>query len=352
LTKSSEEELTAVKETTAQVYRCPYTQESLRLEALERDVAEVLSGSLAAPSGRQYPIRSGIPHLIHANEEAMNEREQKELDYYESSSDAYDAVIDWLFESFYEDEEAIREEMLSPLALQPAFRVLEIGCGTCRDSIRIARKLGDGGELFLQDLSPNMLAVGRERIRRSGPFACGIEYFVGNAAHLPFPDQFFDSAFHFGGLNLFSDKRRALAEMTRVVRLGGRVVVGDESLAPWLRETTYGRVLLNSNSLYQHEVPLDCLPENARNANVRWFLGNAFFLIDYTVGEGHPRVNLDLPILGARGGTHRSRYYGRMEGVTVEAKEMAGRAARQLGMSMHEWLDRVVRVAASRDLEE
>ena len=291
---------------TVQAYRCPYTKEFLHLEVQERDGAEILSGSLVSPSGRRYPIQSGIPHLIRTDDESMDERERRELAYYESSSDSYDAAIDWLFESFHEDEDAVREEILSPLDLQPAFRVLEVGCGTCRDSVRIAQRLGGDGELFLQDLSPNMLSVGRERIRRSGSLA-RIEYFVGNAAHLPFPDGFFHAAFHFGGLNLFSDKRQALGEMTRVVRIGGRIVVGDESLAPWLRETTYGRILLNSNALYAHQVPLECLPENAMNVHVRWFLGNAFYLIGYTVGEGYPRVNLDLPILGGRGGTHRTR---------------------------------------------
>lgn len=341
-----------MNESSTQAYRCPYTKELLQAEPLERDGAEILSGSLVSPSGRRYPIQNGIPHLIRTNEEAISQREQQELEYYETSSDTYDAAMDWLFESFYEDEETVREEMLSPLALQPTFRVLEVGCGTCRDSVRIARRLSDDGELFLQDLSPQMLHLGREKMQHSGPFACRIEYFVGNAAHLPFPDQFFDAAFHFGGLNLFSDKRRALGEVSRVVRVGGRIVVGDESLAPWLRETTYGRILINSNPLYEHEVPLDCLPESARDVHVRWFLGNAFYLIGFTVGEGHLRVNLDLPILGARGGTHRTRYYGKLEGVTVEAKEMADRAARQLGLSRHEWLDQVVRAAASRDLEE
>jgi SAM-dependent methyltransferase len=236
--------------------------------------------------------------------------------------------------------------------LQPEFRVLEIGCGTCRDSIGIARRLGDRGELFLQDLSPRMLSSGQDRMQHSGPFACRIEYFVGHAAHLPFTDGFFDAVFHFGGLNLFSDKKKALREMTRVVRIGGRIVVGDESLAPWLRQTTYGRILLNSHALYEHNVPLECLPENADKVQVRWFLGNAFYLIDYTVGKTVPQLNLDLPIPGQRGGTHRTRYYGKLEGVSVETKEMAEKAARRLGVSIHEWLDRAVRKAAVRDLEE
>lgn len=339
-------------ESTAAVYRCPYTGEPLRLEGTEKSDGEVLSGHLVSPSGRRYRIESGIPHLIQAEEEAMSDRERQELAYYEASSRTYDAVMDWLFESFSENEESVREEMLAPLVLEPAFRVLEVGCGTCRDSVHIARRLGEKGELFLQDLSPGMLTVGRERMRRGGPAACRIEYFVGNAAHLPFPDRFFDAVFHFGGLNLFSDKRRALAEITRVTRLGGRVAVGDESLAPWLRETPYGRILLNSNSLYQYEVPLGDIPEGARNVQIRWLLGNAFYLIGYTVGDGPPPVDLDLPILGARGGTHRTRYYGKLEGVTVEAREMAEKAAREQGLSLHEWLDRAVRAAAGQGRPE
>lgn len=341
-----------MNELRARVYRCPYTGEPLEIDVHERSGAEIVSGNFVSPSGRRYNIESGIPHLIRPSEEIINERERRELDYYETSSESYDAAMDWLFESFYEVETDVRERMLARLALQEEFRVLEIGCGTCRDSVGIARRLGDRGELFLQDRSSSMLSLGRKRMRQTGPFACPIEYFVGNAAHLPFSDGFFDAVFHFGGLNLFSDKKRVFGEMTRVARLGGHIVAGDEGLAPWLRETTYGRILVNSNSLYGLEAPLDCLPENAVNVALHWFLGNAFYLIDYTVGESPPRLNLDLPIPGARGGTHRTRYYGKLEGVSVETKEIAEQSARREGLSLHEWLDRAVRAAALRDLEK
>jgi SAM-dependent methyltransferase len=168
---------------------------------------------------------------------------------------------------------------------------------------------------------------------------------------LPFPDGYFDSAFHFGGLNLFSDKRQAILEMARVVRVGGRVVVGDEGLAPWLRETEYGKILMNSSTLYAYSAPLDCVPPGARNAAVRWFLGNAYYLIDFEVGTGTPRIDLDLPINGRRGGTHRTRYYGTLEGVTPETKQLVSKAAAQSGLTIHEWLDRAVRERAKQDLE-
>ena len=47
----------------------------------------------------------------------------------------------------------------------------------------------------------------------------------------------------------------------------------------------------------------------------------------------------------------RTRYFGRLEGVTPEAKEMAIEAARRSGLSLHQWLDTVVRQAAKRGTE-
>jgi len=134
-----------------------------------------------------------------------------------------------------------------------------------------------------------------------------VEYFLSNVTYLPFMDGHFDAAFHFGGLNTFGDIRRALSEMTRVTRIGGKVVVGDEGVAPWLRRNRFGRILINANPLYKHRPPLECLPENAREVSLRWILGNAFYLIDYRVGDGAPPVDLDLPIPG-KGDSLRSRY--------------------------------------------
>lgn len=341
-----------LREETVRNYRCPYTGEPLHVESTGRQNSIIVSGALASPSGRRYEINDGIPFLIDPSKEKLTPEEKREAEYYEATAAGYDSIISWLFRSFYEDEDKVRNELIDLLDLRPGSRVLETGCGTCRDSVQIADRL-NGGEIYLQDYSPSMLRLGRERME-STPAAktCTIEYFVGNACQLPFPDKFFDAAFHFGGLNLFSDKRKALSEMARVVRTGGKVVAGDESLAPWLRETEYGRILLNSNHLYTYKVPADHVPECAREVCIRWILGNAFYVVDFRVGEGTPPIDLDLPIQGARGGTHRTRYYGRLEGVTVETKEKVAAAAQRRGMSIHDWLDSTLKGAADRDLSE
>lgn len=339
-----------MREVLVEAYRCPYTGERLSLRATKAtDDHEVSEGSLVSESGLVYPVVNGMPHLVDHQRQTFSAEEERERVYYEATARSYDDVLDWLFRSFYEDESAVRSTMIDLLRIAPTHRVLETGAGTCRDTVRIAERLGPQGKLFAQDLSAAMLSIGRDRMEAEMPDGnAGLtEYFVGDAARLPFPDGFFDSAYHFGGLNLFTDKKAALAEMARVVKIGGAVVIGDEGIAPWHRDTEYGAILMNSNRLYTFEPPLDVLPPSARRAGVRWLIGDAFYVIDFTVAEGHPKVDLDLPIKGRRGGTHRTRYFGALEGVTPEAKAMAAKAAEASGVSLHEWLDRAVRSQAS-----
>ena len=334
----------------AEIYRCPYTGEHLRLEGTPES-GEIVHGSLVSESGLRFAVTDGIAHLIRPEKESYSPEEEREKEYYEATARGYDAVIDWLFTSFREDEQTVRRRMIDLLEIAPGHRVLETGAGTCRDTVEIARRLGPHGELFVQDLSPHMLSIGRGRMRDAGLLDGQhgrIEFIIGNATRLPFSDDALDAAYHFGGFNLFSDKKTALREMARVVRPGGKVVVGDEGIAPWRRHTEYGAILMNSNKLYTYEPRLEDLPENARDGGVRWLLGDAFYVIEFRVGDGPPSIDLDLPIQGNRGGTHRTRYFGSLEGVTLEAKQMAHEAADASGLTLHEWLDRAVRTAAAK----
>lgn len=252
--------------------------------------------------GRNYPIVDGTPNLIYPEKLLPSDEEFQQK--YDRGAENYDEGLDWLFGSFYENENEVRRALLDLLDLHPGSRVLEVGCGTGKDSVQIASQLGEKGELYVQDISSAMIRLARRRLAGS---PAAIEYFLSNAAYLPFDDGFFDAVFHFGGLNTFGEIRKALAEMTRVVRVGGKVVLGDEGVAPWLRKKTFGRVLINANPLYKHRPPLECLPETARDVSLHWILGNAFYVIDYRVGDGPPKVDLDLPIPGKRDSL-RSRY--------------------------------------------
>ena len=69
---------------------------------------------------------------------------------------------------------------------------------------------------------------------------------------------------------------------------------------------------------------------------------SVFYLIDFVVGEGEPKANYDFNIPGERGGTLRTRYEGKLEGVSPSTKEIVLRKARKEGLSVHEWLEKVI----------
>jgi ubiquinone/menaquinone biosynthesis C-methylase UbiE len=337
-----------------QVYVCPVSHTALTVSegGLPRS-AELTEGELVSESGQPYRIRRGVPVFVPSSMLTQTEQETQ-AEYDASAEQKYDAAVDWQFRSFYENEDDVRERMIDLLLLKPDARVLEIGCGTGRDSFRIARRLSEQGELFVQDLSEQMVFKTQQRLgaeRRKLGLSASVDYFVSTARLLPFPDGFFDAVFHFGGFNNFSEPKNTLAEMTRIVKNDGRVVFGDEALPPWLEGTEFGEMIVTNNPLFKNKVPLECLPQNAREVTLRWVLGGCFYLIDFKVGDGPPRVDMDLPHQGWRGGTMRTRYYGRLEGVTPEAREMAIEAAKARGVSVHEWLDSLVRSAARLDLE-
>ena len=138
--------------------------------------------------------------------------------------------------------------------------------------------------------------------------------------------------------------------MCRVVKPGGKVLVGDESMGEWLRNTEFGRVMMNSNPLFKYDIPFKDIPEEAREVKVEWIMMGAFFILEFTVGEAAPEANYHISIPSERGGTHWSRYYGNLEGISDEGKRLANKARAKLGKGMSEWLDAVVKEAAKKEL--
>jgi ubiquinone/menaquinone biosynthesis C-methylase UbiE len=326
----------------AELYRAPATHAALTLDG----------DCLVSADGQRFQVEDGVPNFLWPPE--LGDRESKtKAEYDRVAEQIYDAALNWQFAAIYEDEENVRELMVNMLDPKPEARILEVGCGTGRDSFRLARRLDSLGELFLQDLSPGMVHTCVRRMAEYDSnlhFRCRLHYSIANAAYLPFPSDFFDGVFHFGGFNEFSDQKTAAEEFARVVKPGGTVLFGDESVGPWLRDAEFGKIVTTNNPLFAHPLPLGSLPVCARDVNVRWIMANCFYVITFKKGDGPPPLNLDLAHQGWRGGSMRSRYYGVMEGVTPEAKELAKQAAARSGVSLHEWLDRLVRNQAGQDL--
>ena len=103
-------------------------------------------------------------------------------------------------------------------ALGPGGRALDVACGTGDLAMELRARVGERGEVVGCDFSDRML----ELARRKAP---GIRFERANALDLPYADGEFDAATVGFGARNFSDLERGLAEMARVVRPDGRVVV-------------------------------------------------------------------------------------------------------------------------------
>lgn len=330
----------------SRLYVCPQCKAPLRLDMLEDSGEQVLSGTLSCRCGEVFEIAHAIPDLTWPRQLASSDMAAKQ--WYDANADVYDENLHLTFDTFREDESAVRNRLVDKLDLREGSCVLELGAGSGRDSVLIAERLGPAGQLYLQDIS---LAILRKSFSKLAQYPVATEFHVGNACSLPFPDRVFDAVFHFGGLNTFSDIGGFFREVNRVAKIGAKIVVGDESMPVWLRNTEFGAILMNSNPLYRYDLPLQHLPVSCREVKLEWIIGGVFYVLEYRVGDGEPFADLDFEIPGIRGGSHRTRYHGVLEGVTAEAKSLAQQASAKSGKSMHRWLDDVVRSAATRDLE-
>lgn len=95
---------------------------------------------------------------------------------------------------------------------------LDVACGTGDLAIELSRRVGTDGEIIGSDFAQEML----ERARAKAP---ALQWDLGNALDLPYVSNRFDAATVGFGARNFSDLDRGLAEMARVVKPGGRVVV-------------------------------------------------------------------------------------------------------------------------------
>jgi len=128
-------------------------------------------------------------------------------------------------------------------ALGPGESALDVACGTGDLAIELARRVGTGGEVIGSDFAEEML----ERARAKDP---GLIWEWGNALELPYASGRFDAATVGFGARNFSDLDRGLAEMTRVVKPGGRVVVLEITTPRKPPLSTFYRVW------FDHVVPL------------------------------------------------------------------------------------------------
>ncbi len=137
-----------------------------------------------------------------------------------------------------------RARAVRALGLREGARVLDVATGTADVALTILEQRG-GARVTGLDPSREMLDVGREKLARAGHPE--VELVVGDAEALPFEDGAFDAVTMAFGIRNVPDRDRALGEILRVLRPGGRVAILE------LGEPRAG-LLAPLSRLYIHEL--------------------------------------------------------------------------------------------------
>ncbi|WP_186023561.1 bifunctional demethylmenaquinone methyltransferase/2-methoxy-6-polyprenyl-1,4-benzoquinol methylase UbiE [Burkholderia gladioli] len=106
--------------------------------------------------------------------------------------------------------------------VRPGYKVLDIAAGTGDLTRAFAKSAGPTGEVWHTDINESMLRVGRDRLLDKGVVTPSL---LCDAEKIPFPDNYFDVVTVAFGLRNMTRKDAALAEMRRVTKPGGRVMV-------------------------------------------------------------------------------------------------------------------------------
>jgi ubiquinone/menaquinone biosynthesis C-methylase UbiE len=122
------------------------------------------------------------------------------------------------------DERDLLPRLHTALDGLAAPRVLDVATGTGRVPLLLASQPWFGGEVYGVDIAPAMLAQAHVKVAAAGLDA-RVALREGDASALPWPDSTFDLVTSLEALEFFPRPRRALAEMARVLRPGGALLV-------------------------------------------------------------------------------------------------------------------------------
>lgn len=125
-----------------------------------------------------------------------------------------------------DSEIAVRDDYITLLGVAPGEHVLDVGCGSGAATRTLAERVAPAGRVTGVDPSGALLKITRELVDKAG-FGRFIELQEGDCRALPFSDASFDAVLAATALSHIPDPKRALAEMVRVTRPGGRVGVFD-----------------------------------------------------------------------------------------------------------------------------
>jgi demethylmenaquinone methyltransferase/2-methoxy-6-polyprenyl-1,4-benzoquinol methylase len=138
---------------------------------------------------------------------------------FDSVAERYDVMNDLMSLGLHRAWKAFAVSVARP---RPGERVLDVAAGSGDLAAALVRKTQPGGEVWITDINHRMLERGRDRLLDEGIAAPAVQC---DAERLPFPSGYFDCVTVGFGLRNMTRKEAALAEMARVLKPGGRLLV-------------------------------------------------------------------------------------------------------------------------------
>ena len=218
-----------------------------------------------------YPVEDDIPSLLAPGRSVSKESEaalEAETARYPMLMLAFSLLgLVWL--------PAERKRLIGRIGIRAGDIVLDHCAGPGGNFPAIAALTGPAGKLVAMDLSRAMVHEAR-RFARAKHIAADIQR--ADALNLPYADNCFDAVVHYGAINQFDDKRKAIDEMLRVTKPGGVIAVLDEGMAPGKENTWLAKLLVWKNKLFASQPPLDLIPP-AANPKIEWVLNGICYQI-------------------------------------------------------------------------
>jgi len=241
---------------------------------LELDLANNCLTCQIDPS-HNFPILEGIPSLV--KREEISPEDAEWVSEYDEKAEQYDEVIRREAERMGIDLTEEFSRILERVPVKPSCHILDVSTGTGALIFRIGQVFPDVSCKFVGvDLSIGMLRVAQRKFIKA---KMEEPLFHSQVMKLPFKDGSFDIVTHFGGINTFRDIPTALKEWVRVLKSEGYLLVVDEGVSPALRKTRKGANLIKGNWLFGLQPPLEYLPPQVKNVELRWVVKDMFYAI-------------------------------------------------------------------------
>lgn len=207
-----------------------------------------------------------------------NEKYQK---LYDRLAPLYDFGERWIgFLKYGNTVAKMRRDMMQLLEWQNGANVLYVSIGTGKDFNYIPANV-DAKSLQLvgADISMGML----RRTQKVWSRKLNLSLVHCAAEDLPFADNSFDIVFHVGGINFFTDKARAIAEMLRVAKPNTLLMIADETQD--FIENQYQKNALTKKAYADAQFDLaeieNAIPENARERQTHFLWDNRFYAMTF-----------------------------------------------------------------------